>query len=58
MFAPASNNPQKKQSESPAERVDEDIPDGRLARGNEGLVKFIARGVKRNGEQGETGLGP
>src|SRR2546423_10162334 len=50
-LAPASNNPEKKQSESGAKRVDQHIQHRSLARGDKFLMELIGRCVKDHHEQ-------
>ena len=58
VFAPASNNPQKKQSESAASRVQQHVPHRSLPRWHEPLVNLVGGCIKRDEKKSQTGLRP
>ena len=58
VFAPASENPQKKQSESATGRVQKNVPDGRLASRHEGLMDLVGGRIKRDKNESGPGVSP
>src|SRR5690242_16461741 len=51
-LAPASDNPDKKQSQSATEGIDQHIDNGSLPRRNKELVKLVARRIGGYEQQG------
>src|SRR5206468_7494715 len=58
VFAPASDNPQKKQSESAAEGVENDVPNRGLPRRHESLMDLVAGRIERDDNKSGTCVRP